>query len=397
MLLYLSIFGLIISLIILSYNIRKFQAKLFLGIFFLLLSLYGLNQWVFVYSGSVFALAIFSVNFSSFFFLIGPSFFIYVRSVLKDDASLNRKDLLHILPAIIYLFAAVPHFLTPFSHKMDLAEKILTIPDFIFTYKATLLADLIGPTAMYYLRPAHVLFYTIWSVIIFISYLRLNKNKELFQGQVFMIKWLSALMFFLTGLSVGQLAIMILTFLFDKGELFYTVNLVQVISATGLTGLLLSPLFFPEILYGLPRIPIIKDEESGSKDLRLPSVNSFESDYMDLIAARIEKLISDEQPYLQVDFNIVVLAKLIHTPSHHLAYYFREVRKQSFNDYKNLVRVNHSKNLLVSGKAVGMTLEAIGLLSGFANRISFFRAFKKVEGVSPGQYLTAIKNNESKN
>lgn len=34
-----------------------------------------------------------------------------------------------------------------------------------------------------------------------------------------------------------------------------------------------------------------------------------------------------------------------------------------------------------------MTLEAIGMLSGFLTRNTFFTAFKKFEGISPGVYV----------
>lgn len=37
-----------------------------------------------------------------------------------------------------------------------------------------------------------------------------------------------------------------------------------------------------------------------------------------------------------------------------------------------------------------MTLEAIGMLSGFLTRNTFFTAFKKFEGISPGAYVEKI-------
>jgi AraC-like DNA-binding protein len=46
----------------------------------------------------------------------------------------------------------------------------------------------------------------------------------------------------------------------------------------------------------------------------------------------------------------------------------------------------HAKNLIKEGKNAELTLEAIGLLSGFSSRNTFFTAFKKAEGISPGSY-----------
>jgi AraC-like DNA-binding protein len=93
------------------------------------------------------------------------------------------------------------------------------------------------------------------------------------------------------------------------------------------------------------------------------------------------------QPYLQPDFNLTQFSVLVHIPTHHLAYYFREEKKQSFIDYRNIWRVNHAKTLIKEGKASDLTLEAIGLLSGFSNRNTFFIAFKKAEGISPGAFV----------
>ena len=98
----------------------------------------------------------------------------------------------------------------------------------------------------------------------------------------------------------------------------------------------------------------------------------------------------DYQPYLQEDCNLAYISKLLGIPVHHLAYYFREERKQTFNDYRNEYRVRHAKELIRQGKAKEMTLEAIGLLSGFSTRKTFIATFKKVEGVPPGVFLSRL-------
>jgi AraC-like DNA-binding protein len=78
----------------------------------------------------------------------------------------------------------------------------------------------------------------------------------------------------------------------------------------------------------------------------------------------------------------------VHIPVHHLAIYFREEREQSFLNYRNQWRVEYAKNLLDEGKGKELTLEAIGMLSGFTNRNSFSIAFKRCEGSTPGEYLS---------
>ena len=179
----------------------------------------------------------------------------------------------------------------------------------------------------------------------------------------------------------------------DDPDLVYAASRVQLIASIGMTGLLISPFFFPEILYGLPRIPnhYSKKENQGKNQThqipKKPAV-SLESEYIQLIGHKVEQCMMDHQPYLQKEFNLTELSVLIHIPVHHLAIYFREEREQSFLNYRNRWRVEYAKTLIHDGKAKELTLEAIGILSGFTNRNSFISAFKRCEGFTPHEYLS---------
>ena len=99
------------------------------------------------------------------------------------------------------------------------------------------------------------------------------------------------------------------------------------------------------------------------------------------------------KPYLQPELNLTRFSDILHLPTHHLAYFFREVKRQSFNDYCNECRVEYAKTLMQEGKTSDVTLEAVGILSGFNNRSTFFRAFKKFEGISPGSFMASMSQN----
>jgi YesN/AraC family two-component response regulator len=98
-----------------------------------------------------------------------------------------------------------------------------------------------------------------------------------------------------------------------------------------------------------------------------------------------------QQPYMNPDFNLAELSAHIHIPVHHLGYYFREEKRQSFKDYRNEWRVKHAKNLIEDGKTGELTLEAIGQLSGFPNRDSFRTAFQRLEGLTPAAFAARGK------
>jgi AraC-like DNA-binding protein len=60
--------------------------------------------------------------------------------------------------------------------------------------------------------------------------------------------------------------------------------------------------------------------------------------------------------------------------------------------------VEHSKKLLVDLSKKNITIEAIGLESGFPTRSSFYRAFKLETGTTPKEFVSEnliIKGNYS--
>jgi AraC-like DNA-binding protein len=58
----------------------------------------------------------------------------------------------------------------------------------------------------------------------------------------------------------------------------------------------------------------------------------------------------------------------------------------TFNDYRNIFRVEHAKRLILDQQSDMITLEAVGLLSGFSNRNTFSRVFKELEGITPSAF-----------
>lgn len=159
---------------------------------------------------------------------------------------------------------------------------------------------------------------------------------------------------------------------------------------------MISPFFFPSILYGLPRFPdtvIPTNTEKAGMDQTHSSkkTNHFEANYLLLIHQKADFCMKEIQPYLQPDFNLAHLSVHTQIPAHHLSYFFREEKKQHFNDYVNKWRIDHAKSLIKEGKTNELTLEGIGLISGFSNRNSFRLTFKKIEGISPSAFAAQIK------
>lgn len=396
MLLFLTLFGLFVSLILFLFNARQYPSSIYLSLFFFLISLYGFYQYILLYSDSEILITLFLFNLpiaGSPIYLIGPMLFWYIRSVLTDSSKLKRSDLWHFLPMVIFFISAIPNVFISWEDKIETARSVIQDHGYISAYKATFLSRYLSPVVMFLSRLFLVLIYTIWSSALLIGYLKKKKSLSVFSKQQFMKKWLFILLGLLLILVVSQIFMVWKSFAMHFSDLFFTLSIVRIISVSGLVGLLISPFFFPSILYGLPRVPRSDDPKKPNSDAAEQASGTtvrakfnLESNYLQEIDEITHTVMKVQQPYLQPECNLASFSKLINIPAHHLAYYFREIKKQPFNDFRNEWRINHAKALIEEGKASEITLEAIGLHSGFSSRNAFMTDFKKFEGESPGSY-----------
>jgi AraC-like DNA-binding protein len=295
---------------------------------------------------------------------------------------------------LVYIAMALPYILMPVSYKTGLAEQIAKDINNMIHIKFYPLFIEPVKKIVFLSRPVLALGYLIWSVTTFIRYVKNKSGSVLLSGQEFMKKWIFILFVSFFFLILSQIILMFESIVTNRILVFYTLNSLQVLSGAALIVLLVSPLFFPQILYGLPQVPVIvtapEINENSSVNLTQNESSKpktgFETGYMLTIQNQADRLMEELQPYLLEDCNLLSFSKITGIPPHHLSYYFKEIRKQSFNDFKNEWRIKHAKQLIMSGKLNELTLEAVGLLSGFTSRNTFFRSFKKFEGITPGEF-----------
>jgi AraC-like DNA-binding protein len=319
------------------------------------------------------------------------------------------------------MITTIPYLFTPYAYKLEIARHIAENPGYIALIQPTVLNRFFSNELVYQSRPLLALGYLLWSVGMVIRFVWKQQYSLVLQHQRYLLKWLSVLLFFSLFLILAHVFQIHNSFAQINDHLLTTFNILNLLSAIGIAGLLIPPFFFPTILYGLPRFARaqatlhpsnLPDDSTSSKESRtlLPvdetrsqshpnqqdsnqrekqkPTPTFESDYMLKIRQKVEDCMREEKPYLQSGCNLPFLSKLINIPAHHLAYYFREEKRQSFTDYRNEWRIRHARDLIHEGKTRDLTLEAIGLLSGFSTRNTFYSAFKKVEGVSPSAYVS---------
>ena len=113
---------------------------------------------------------------------------------------------------------------------------------------------------------------------------------------------------------------------------------------------------------------IIKRESASREEVK----NEYFKRIMDYVRQNFNKEITIQS--LSGDFTI--------NPNY-LSQLFRRELKVTFTDYITGLRINYARELL---SKTGFTLEEIANKSGYTDYFYFIRVFKKVTGLSPGQY-----------
>ena len=108
----------------------------------------------------------------------------------------------------------------------------------------------------------------------------------------------------------------------------------------------------------------------------------------DETAANIQRglleLVETEKIFLQRDLRLKEVADRLGTSAHYLSQVLNERLSLSFNDFVNKHRVEEAMKMLATGDDSKM--ESLALDTGFNNKVSFNKAFKKFTGLTPSQY-----------
>ena len=109
------------------------------------------------------------------------------------------------------------------------------------------------------------------------------------------------------------------------------------------------------------------------------------------IARKLDEIMERDKPYLQQDLKVGDLASMAGISSHRMSQFFSQHKGQTFYDYINYYRVQEFKRIAKSpDNRRNLTLTAMSEQAGFSSRATFFRSFKNVEGVSPGEWLKTL-------
>ncbi len=342
-------------------------AFIFLGGLYICPFMLGYAGW---YGRSSYREFLFFIPFQQLF-LIGPVFYFYVQTLLNSKLELTRKDLLHFLPAAIYLIYSLFIFivdkliLEEFYFYADDRDK-----DLAFWYQMSGLVSM--------------LFYLFLSLRFYQHYRKLSLQEVSFADEI-AFKWvknfaiafglilLLRVLFFVLNPEWGQ---------FGRKYWYYLCFsiLLMYISITGYSntirttirlGLSQMGTFVPpdkEFMVEMNPGPV---EDLGLKEWKNKIIQLFEI----------------ENVYQNTNLTLTDLARQLNTNRNIISKSINQEFGMNFNDFVNERRAEAVITKLKNGEHKQNTLLGIALDCGFNSKTTFNRSFKKHTGSTPKQFI----------
>lgn len=120
-------------------------------------------------------------------------------------------------------------------------------------------------------------------------------------------------------------------------------------------------------------------------DTKEPLSNQ-EAEEIQRVFVMTKEAMESEQLYLQKSIKLSDLALQLNQKEKTVSRAINTHGGGNFNAFVNQLRIEHSKELMNSGKFDHYTVEAIAEESGFSNKVSFYQAFKMNTGMSPKEF-----------
>jgi AraC-like DNA-binding protein len=391
--------GITLALIVLFFNQGNKSANLYLGLFLLCFNVFTLTHYTFLFLTSEYLIAtLLILPFNSLIYVVGPLAYLYIRSILNDEAKFTKLDLLHFFPFFLNFIDNIPVF---FSWEIKLKAASYIINNNWAELDSLLPYKLMTIKVNFTLRVIQLFFY-----VLLIWFLIISKKFKFYKGRAnpnqfnIIKKWLIFFTLLFSFLAINYVGIGIIFLKYTDKEvltgngifLFYFVFIGLIILEIGL-------MLYPQILYGIPLYrqvhPVL--QPSDVDEIRITNsiknnTSILSDEQLNLIELSLIEWINSKK-YLESDASMVSLAKDINIPLYHIRYYFNQISKEKFIDWRNSLRVDYAVELIKQGKGKDITIETLGKISGFKTYSSFIQFFKQRKGVLPSDFNKTYNSN----
>jgi AraC-like DNA-binding protein len=354
--------------------------------------LFSIRQFIFILTHNdahVEVLALLLFHLDPLFFLAGPFFLYYLKSLVHGKLVVDKYLLVYAIPAFIALINTLPYFSYPFAEKV--AESAAIQGNYFLDGPVNF--QLLFFPFKYQLQLAAL--YNLSMVLFsFVYLIRLKKNSaNKLKKKVSVL--LNRILGVITLVMVPNLMVLLYVIVNSpkKGELVFRQAAFENNGAIFFMTLLLPLSFFlvPSWLYNdqasanpLDKIrDFLQRPQQRAPEANLAPQDSKKSEDLERIIAYLET----EKPYVQVNFSLHDLAQVLNIPHIRVTACFKKELNTSFPTYRNKLRVAHAISLLRQGAHLSTSIEGIAQRSGFKSKSIFFAAFKEEHGTTPSEWI----------
>ena len=349
---FISIIGFLMALRLFLKFQKEQTHNVFLGIFIFGISLMLFELALYWWKGSNYnpRVSFFRIQ----FFLWIPSIYLYMRNKLTAAIGIDKKEfVIHYSVFILALIALV--ILGNYNPTTDSA-----FSDLLSKFLNSL-----------YFKSVHSTIY----VILLLSLFTKNKAKLSPVNK----NWLILLLSF-----IGIIMVLIYTRTFFEqihsfdylSKYFAAIILSIFICVAGL------------MLFIQPEIITKAEEISHPKEPKYKN-SGLTEDMLFILKIQLDELLQKKKPYLDNNITLEKLSQDLNTDRYSLSQVINQEYGKNFYEFINDYRVEETINIINKSKEIKSVNDLI-YESGFNNRVSFYKAFKKRKNMTPMEYVKTV-------
>ena len=340
----------------------------FLATLFLLSGIQFLSNVKILEEIEIHIAAIFFINTLSTSFLIGPTFYFYVVSLINPEFKLKRIHLVHLIPFLLILINTSPYILSSFSSKIQFINDIRANPAHILD-----VPQLLGKSRIYYFTsPFIIMFYLFLTARFFQKNKYLLKNHySTFQTNI-LERWIQILLIFSGIIYIASFIFTVNNYLTGSINGLFIINQISAISLMIICFQLFTN---PYILFGFTEVKYFSNRSLIARLYLVKDKTVYSQKKKDDICEHFEQLEMNKS-YLEQGYTLRLLKKELGLSNKSINYYFNNIAKISFSEWKNKKRAEHALKLIDEGFLRKYTREQLAKECGFLSRSNFNQALK---------------------
>lgn len=356
-----SLVGFFIFFLLLFKKEQDKVARLLIGAFVLINSLFIFHIFLFLTNLKFRAPHILYMS-SITIYLYGPLIYFYFKRVALNY-KFKKSDLLHLLPTLLILVIFTPVFLLPAQEKLNIMLDVGAFdrrPYLLFTVSTKIISLLI------------------YGGLLLRLYFK-TKDRRLMLIPALQ-KWMVSIVLFVEIYVVAYLVYGII--------LMNVIPYYQFLFNFQISIIASMVLYIGYISYLQPGLFQI---ERGLKKVQKYYKSSLTPSYSKELKEKLLYLLETDKIYKQNNISLDILSEQLDTTRHNTSQVINENFNVSFFELINKYRIEEALTILKSDTKKKMNIIEVAYEVGFNNKVSFNKSFKKHLAQTPSQYLGTIK------